>query len=181
MNINTFAQWEKLYLHTAVKSQMYIWWPIILILKFALFHITSVYFKHEVQNMIGGIFLRRLQLQGLHSLTWWLSSLLGDICNSNLILKEGRNSYSIYGWVIWGERPNLTTANVKGQTWLELRRFEGKSRRGNQTMTHCHAPATTWNETTDWVLKRWTHRAEAAGKVRCSKMNGGFQDYLTDI
>lgn len=137
--------------------------------------------------MIGGIFLRRLQLQGLHSLTWWVSSLPGDICNLNLILKEGRNSYSIYGWVIWGERPNLTTANVKGQTWLELRWFEGKSRKGNQTIKHllrceshlsCRTPGTAWNETTDWVLKRWTHRTEAVGKVRRRKTNGGFQAFL---
>lgn len=46
---------------------------------------------------------------------WWVSFLLWDICNLSLILKKGRNSYSIYGWVVWGERPHLTTADVKRQ------------------------------------------------------------------
>lgn len=136
------------------------------ILKFSLFHIMNVYFKCEVQNTIGGGLPSVSPVTGVHNLTWWVSSQLGDICNSNLILKEGRNSYSIYGWVIWGERPNLTTANVKGQTWLELSWFEEKSRKGNQTMkrslcceSHLWRPSrrtsgAIWNETTDWVLKR---------------------------
>lgn len=33
--------------------------------------------------------------------------------NLNLILKTGRNSSSIYGWVVWGESPNLTITNAK--------------------------------------------------------------------
>lgn len=56
-----------------------------------------------------------LQITGVHGLAWWVSFLLWDICNLTLILKKGRNSYSIYGWVVWGERPHLTTADVKCQ------------------------------------------------------------------
>lgn len=77
-------------------------------------HDGNVYLKYRARLIGWEILPHHFWLQPFEVLTWWVSSLLWDICNVNLILRKGRNSYSIYGRVVWGERPNLNMVNVKG-------------------------------------------------------------------
>lgn len=78
-------------------------------LNFSWFHITHLlYISNSFkQNMMGN-------LPSLSPFPWpLLDGFHPDCENLNLILKTGRNSSSICGWVVWGERPNLTMTNAE--------------------------------------------------------------------
>lgn len=67
----------------------------------------------------------------------YLASLEGLWDNLNMIPNMGRNHSSISGWVVWGETPSLSLANVKEQSLAEIWRSDTKRRNAEEEFEDC--------------------------------------------
>lgn len=82
--------------------------PLNLHLNFSWFHIPHLLYISNSQTKYDG----QSSLTA-SSYMAWLGGFHPHSENLNLTLKTGRNSYGVCGWVVWGERPTLTTSNAE--------------------------------------------------------------------